>query len=129
MLAAAEVTESVVAGLGAMGGVAASMERMNLANCARLAASCRVSVPGVPAERWATFCRTASSELAEPLWKKVCGNAKRDNSEGGANPSAPRGGAPFWRTSLNAFESKVPTLRSSAINCVLEIRVASGGAL
>ena len=41
----------------------------------------------------------------------------------------PAARAAFCRTSLKAFGSNVPTLRSSAISCVLEIRLASGGGL
>jgi len=43
-----------------------------------------------------------------PLCRKVCGNAKIESSEGGTNPSAPRGGAAFCRTSLALSGLKVP---------------------
>src|SRR6058998_1959254 len=115
-------------GLGEIGGVAASIERRNWMSCRLSLVLCSRSVPPVPAERCATFCITASRESAEPLWKKVWGNANSDSREGGLKPAAPSGGgATLARTSLVAAALKVPTGRSSAINWPALSKLASGG--
>ena len=86
---------------------------MNRTTLARSAALVKISTPLVPALRCVTLFMTSSSEFADPLWKNVCGNANRESSDGGTNPSAPNGGAPFWRTSLNAAGLNVPTFLNS----------------
>src|SRR5207247_2521075 len=68
-----------------------------------------------------------SSVSAEPLWKKVCGNANKESREGGLNPAAPSGATAVARISLVAAALKVPTGRSSVINCPASTRLASGG--
>src|SRR5712692_941032 len=96
-----------------IGVLAASIELRNATTLARSDALVSVSTPLVPTLRCDTLFITSSSESAAPLWKKVCGNAKTESSEGGTYPFAPSGGAPFWRTSLNAIELKVPTFLNS----------------
>ena len=108
---AADTTRRAEAALGAMGWVAASMDSRNWTSCCRLAASCRLSTPPVPAERCATFCITASSDSAEPSWKNVCGNAKSDSSEGGRSRRRRSRGAPFGADLVRELRMNVPTLR------------------
>src|SRR5215470_7862758 len=98
------------------GAVDASTDRTNFTTLARSAELVRVSTPAVPALRWVTFSSTWSSEEAAPLCRNVSGNAKRERRDGGTKPFAPRGAAPFWRTSFSDVGSKVPTLRNSPIN-------------
>jgi hypothetical protein len=89
-----------------------SIEATKTASRSRSRRRDSLSTPPVPALRCVTFPRTSSSVIALPL----CNTGvmlPAPNKDGGLNPAAPSGAAPFCRISFTAAASKVPTGRKN----------------